>query len=114
MLEQDVVNKLEPGMSKTQVRYVMGTPMVTDVFHQERWDYVYTDQPRGEDREQKRMTLFFDDNRLVEVVGDIAPQPGASAAAPVKETVVSVPDLPPRKTGLISRALLAVGVDIDE
>ncbi|MDZ4202692.1 MAG: outer membrane protein assembly factor BamE [Gallionella sp.] len=59
--------KLKPGMSKSQARYVMGTAMVSDVFHNNRWDYVYTLERRGEVIERQHMTLYFDGDTLVRV-----------------------------------------------
>jgi len=41
-ISQEMVSQLKPGMSKEQVRYVLGTPLVTDIFHADRWDYIFT------------------------------------------------------------------------
>lgn len=57
--------KLKLGMSKQQVRYVLGTPMVSDVFHGNRWDYVYRLEQRGELVEKQHLTLYFDKDNLV-------------------------------------------------
>ena len=56
--------KLRVGMSRAQVRYVMGTPMVADVFHASRWDYVYRLEQGGELVEKQRLTLFFEGDNL--------------------------------------------------
>ncbi|RLA04026.1 MAG: outer membrane protein assembly factor BamE, partial [Gammaproteobacteria bacterium] len=45
VITQDEVNLLEPGMNRRQVQFVMGSPMIADVFHQDRWDYVYLLEP---------------------------------------------------------------------
>jgi len=42
VVTQEMVDKLRPGMTRAQVRYVLGTPLVTDSFHQDRWDYFYS------------------------------------------------------------------------
>ena len=47
IITQDMVDQLRPGMSKRQVIFVMGTPLVRDPFFQDRWDYVYSFQPGG-------------------------------------------------------------------
>jgi outer membrane protein assembly factor BamE len=111
VLEQEAVDKLQPGMSKTQVRYIMGTPALTDVFHENRWDYVYTMQKGGGTREERRVSLFFVDNQLTQIKGDMHPQPGPETAIPTKEVVITVPDNIPRKeAGIIPRALSSLGM----
>jgi outer membrane protein assembly factor BamE len=70
---QEMVSQLKPGMSKEQVRYILGTPLLTDVFHAERWDYVYYLDRRGELRDQRRLAVHFQDGKLARVDGDVAP-----------------------------------------
>ena len=71
VITQEMVDQLRPGMTKRQVRFIMGTPLVTDTFNQNRWDYVHSHQPGGEDRQQKRLSLVFDDeDKLVTIDGD--------------------------------------------
>ena len=71
VIEQDMINKLKPGMDKNQVRYIMGTPLITDPFHSNRWDYVYSMEPGGGERQQRRVTIYFEDEKLAYVDGDI-------------------------------------------
>lgn len=59
--------KLKPGMSKQQVRYVMGTPMVNDVFHGNRWDYAYRLEHDGQVTEKQNMTLYFEGDNLARI-----------------------------------------------
>ena len=76
LVTQETVSKLKPGMTKDQVRFILGTPLVVDIFHTERWDYVYTLQPaRARSiKEERRLTLFFDKSgRLERVDGDVVP-----------------------------------------
>lgn len=73
ILSQEQVNQLKPGMSKQQVSYLLGSPMVTDTFHQERWDYIYSFQAGGQERVQKRLSLFFKGDQLSRLVGDYQP-----------------------------------------
>jgi outer membrane protein assembly factor BamE len=72
-ITQDMVSQLKNGMSKEQVRYVLGTPLLTDVFHAERWDYVYWLDRRGQPREQRRLAVFFQDGKLARLDGDVGP-----------------------------------------
>jgi len=59
IIDQAMIDQLRPGMNKRQVLYIMGSPMLDDVFHKNRWDYLYSDQPEGEDRVQKQISLFL-------------------------------------------------------
>lgn len=90
MIDQSMVNQLRPGMTKRQVLYIMGSPMLTDKFHENRWDYVYSKAPSGEDREQKRISLFFKGDNLIGVQGDFRPG-GAEAAKNSQESSIELP-----------------------
>ncbi len=65
--------QLRPGMSKSQVRFVMGTPLIQDSFHRDRWDYFYQMRKDGKIIEQRRVILEFDNEALVRVRGDVVP-----------------------------------------
>jgi outer membrane protein assembly factor BamE len=76
-VSQEMVSQLKPGMSKEQVRFIMGTPLLTDIFHAERWDYVYWRETSSGKRETRKLALYFDAGRLTRIDGDIAkPSPG--------------------------------------
>jgi outer membrane protein assembly factor BamE (lipoprotein component of BamABCDE complex) len=77
---QDMVAKLKPGMSKSQVRFALGTPLIVDPFHNDRWDYVYVLQKGGRLAEQRHIVVVFQNDKLVRIDGDIVPS--AAAAAP--------------------------------
>lgn len=70
-VSQEMINKLKPDMTKNQVAYVMGTPLLIDTFHPDRWDYIYTSHPGNGKRERRRITLFFEQDILVNIEGDI-------------------------------------------
>lgn len=86
----EMVDQLEPNMNKRQVRYVLGTPLVVDVFHQDRWDYIYSLQPGEEVREQKRISMVFENDRLVGLQGDFRPSNQPPDDTP-KDSTVNVP-----------------------
>src|SRR5918994_1730009 len=69
-VSQDMVAQLKQGMSKDQVRLVLGTPLLTDVFHADRWDYVYWREKPGAKRESRKLTVFFEDGKLTRLDGD--------------------------------------------
>jgi len=87
---QDMVAQLKPGQTKDQVRYILGTPLVDDIFHADRWDYVYRFQPGRGDVEQRRLIVFFKDNLLVRVGGDVVAgaEGGTVPAQPPIETLI--------------------------
>jgi outer membrane protein assembly factor BamE len=94
MVTQDMVAKLKPGMTRDQVRFVLGTPLIADIFHADRWDYVYRFQPGRGDLQERKFTVFFADGKLARVAGDVAPAVPASAgdgAAASVPQAVSVP-----------------------
>ena len=66
--------QLRPGMSKSQVRFVMGTPLIQDSFHGNRWDYVYQMREKGKIIEQRRVILDFEGEALKAVRGDVIPK----------------------------------------
>jgi outer membrane protein assembly factor BamE len=70
-VSQEMVAQLKRGMTKEQVRFVLGTPLVTDIFHANRWDYVYLLDRPGQPRVQRRLAVFFEDDRLARVEGDV-------------------------------------------
>ena len=81
-LTQEQVDKLKPGMTKEQVRFLLGTPLLVDVFHPDRWDYVYRRQKASsKELEERKLTLFFEGNRLLRSEGNMVPAP-ADAPAP--------------------------------
>ena len=82
IITQEMVDQLRPGMTKRQVTFVMGTPLVRDPFNQDRWDYVYSYQPGGGVRGQERITMFFENDLLVKFTGDFKPGEGTTADTP--------------------------------
>lgn len=96
IITQDMVDQLRPGMTKRQVIFVMGTPLVRDPFHQNRWDYIYSYQPGGEERGQERVSVFFEDETLVSFTGDFTPTAPEEIPeeSPEEETVASSSDEP--------------------
>jgi outer membrane protein assembly factor BamE len=64
VVSEEQLARLQTGMDQRQVRLIMGTPMLTDPFHPERWDYYYSLRPGREPVVRYRATLFFDNGRL--------------------------------------------------
>jgi outer membrane protein assembly factor BamE len=74
VVTQDMIDQLRPGMTRSQVRFIMGNPLITDTFHANRWDYLYSIQPGGGERLQERVSLIFNGNdQLAGLAGDFMP-----------------------------------------
>ena len=72
-LTQDMVEKLKVGQTRVQVRQVLGTPLLTSAFHDNRWDYVYQYSRHGRVVENRQLTLYFVDEKLARWEGDDLP-----------------------------------------
>jgi len=88
LITQEMVNELKPGMTKQQVRYLLGTPLLIDTFNEDRWEYLYTNRPASKRAntkiEKRRFQLIFDNGRLQNITGDMYPQ-GEELARITKE-----------------------------
>lgn len=73
VLTQEMVDKLKPGMTRSQVAFVMGEPILRNTFTENRWDYVYTIEVPGFFSQDVKMSLFFEDDQLAYFTGDMAP-----------------------------------------
>ncbi len=92
MIDQGMIDQLKPGMTKRQVQFIMGSPMLADSFHDSRWDYIYSKAPGGEDRMQKRASLFFNGDNLTGIQGDFRP----GSLPVIKEQTETTIELPKR------------------
>lgn len=111
---QDMINQLKPEMTKKQVAYVMGTPLLIDTFHPDRWDYFYSFHPGNGDREQRKLTLYFIADKLDHIEGDT--RTVAREDLPNTEHVdanVVVP-LTEKNTGLLQGVLGKIGLGEEE
>ena len=80
-VSKEQVELLKPGMSRQQVREILGTPLLTDVFHTNRWDYVFTIRRQGVEPQQRRLTVFFNGEALDRFEGDAMPSEQEFVAA---------------------------------
>lgn len=85
---------LKEGMSRLEVRDILGTPLLTSVFHADRWDYVFTMRRQGFEPQSRRLTVFFKADRLARVVADALPSEAEFVASmSVPRTDLNVPVL---------------------
>lgn len=85
VITQEMVDKLKPGMTRSQVRFVLGTPLVVDAFRDNRWDYAYTLQKGGKVVESRRVTILFDGDTLKSIEGNVVAAKVAPAATVAPE-----------------------------
>jgi outer membrane protein assembly factor BamE len=73
-ISQEMVSQLQAGQTKDQVRFILGTPLIADSFHGDRWDYVFWRiRANSRDLEQRKITVFFEAGKLKRVEGDVTP-----------------------------------------
>ncbi|MCL2876877.1 MAG: outer membrane protein assembly factor BamE [Betaproteobacteria bacterium] len=90
-IDETMLAQLKPGMTREQVRFALGSPLVADVFHSDRWDYIYRFRSgRGSKIEQRTVSVFFVDDKLDRVEGDITPPDGKEVKEP-HARIVEVP-----------------------
>ena len=91
LVDQEAVDQLKPGMTRRQVEFLLGTPLIKDPFHAGRWDYVYSMKPGRGERTLRRLTVFFDGDALSRIEGDYRPNPDAAAVPAEPPVAVTVP-----------------------
>ena len=80
-VSKEQVEALKPGMTRQQVRELLGTSLLSDVFHSNRWDYVFTIRRQGVEPQQRRLTVFFNGELLDRFEGDPMPSEEEFVAA---------------------------------
>ena len=109
IVTQDMLVRLEPGMTRQQVTHVMGTPLVVDPFRPDEWVYYYS--LRSEDKDERRMVrLVFQGDRLSQVTGDVQPASGETRAEPPSPALVPVPLEEAAEPGFWEKVKRAVGL----
>jgi outer membrane protein assembly factor BamE len=100
----EMAAQLKPGMTRRQVKFILGTPLIQDTFDQNRWDYLYSKRNGTKILSEALLTVQFDGDQLVNVTGDLAPsgwgtevnsspEEPNSAAQPSEQT--TLPEPPP-------------------
>lgn len=91
VITQQMIDKLEPGLTRSQVAFIMGEPIYRNTFDDTRWDYLYSIEIPGVYQEQKRLSIFFDGDVMTHFDGDYSP------------TAITEPDVPAEITEDIER-----------
>lgn len=122
VLTQEMVAQLKPGQTREQVRFILGTPLIADVFHADRWDYVYRfrDGDSGKVSSRRFSVFFGADGLLQRVSGDVDVATVAELTTPVERTRVvdlgvisaeaaDAPTAPPEEPGFFRRMIKKIG-----
>lgn len=75
VITQEMVDQLKVGMNRRQVQFILGTPLITDPFHQDRWDYYYSLKRGKKYRAKRTLSLFFKGDELIEIRGNVRAKP---------------------------------------
>lgn len=118
VITQEMLSKLKAGMTRAQVRFVLGSPLVVDPFRGDRWDYVSMYQKQGKEVERRRITVIFDEDKLIRIDGDVtlndsslAPEPVAEKpAAAAKPPAKAAPPVEPAKPAPVAKPAAALPV----
>ena len=115
VITQEMIDQLKPGMTKRQVKFTLGSPLITDTFHQDRWDFVYRMEPGKGDVVAEQVTLLFKEDALVSISGDYRPNPQPALAATIKpSTTVVVPYQERKPRGILTRLWRWMGFGKDD
>ena len=101
IVDPDRLTRLELGMTKSDVQTLLGTSLLQDSFHPDRWDYFYSlRKARKKDTEKKLLTLYFKEGKLYQIVGTVTSTGETEAASQTKTVVI---DEKPATGGIIQR-----------
>ena len=93
---QDVVAKLKKGMSKSDVKGLLGTPLLVDPFHANRWDYYFSNVKGGKAEDRTRLSVLFESDKVVSFTGEARPASQPSVATPLEPRRTDPRGAPPK------------------
>ncbi|MFP6836219.1 MAG: outer membrane protein assembly factor BamE [Pseudomonadales bacterium] len=91
VITQEMIDQLKPGMTRSQVAFVMGEPIFRNSFDEKRWDYIYTVEVPGVYSDERRVSLYFDNDLLAYFTGDYAPTEAKDEAGESSTDVAADP-----------------------
>lgn len=103
VVTQEVMAQIQPGLGRAQVREILGTPLLTDIFHENRWDYVFTIARQGVPAQQRRVTVFFKNDLVERFEADVLPTEREFVAAIDRQTEIkpAAPNLSPEQVAAL-------------
>jgi outer membrane protein assembly factor BamE len=90
-IDPEAIAKLKPGMTRSQVRFLLGTPLLVDTFHPDRWDYLYIDRREGRLVQEHRLTVWFEGDQLKRAVTDTEEPAPPNAATAERQSAPATP-----------------------
>jgi outer membrane protein assembly factor BamE len=114
IVTQEQLDKLQPGMSKQQVRFILGTPTLQDTFHANRWDYNYTEGIGSVPNKISLLSVHFDNDKLIRIASDNYLHTGSEQKTTEKPAVVKVPDWEPEEKSFWDKTKQSIGLGNDE
>lgn len=98
-IDRELISKLKPDMTRAQVRFLLGTPLIVDPFTPNRWDYLYYTRPAGRIKDVRRLTLYFEGDRLKRALADTSVDPlvGKSVASETTAAAAATSTVPAPK-----------------
>ena len=102
IVDQEMLDRLEIGMERSKVRFILGTPLLIDPFNANRWDYVYSLRRGSGEEVRQRVSVYFVDDRLARIEDELEPGAIPELTAERTQTRVKVPNRPPPK-GFLDR-----------
>lgn len=89
VIKRDALDKIHPGMEKSEITPILGSPTLTDPFHAQRWDYIYRFLPGRGKTIQSRVTLYFEGDVLVKIDDSLYVEPRSDNESPGDENEAS-------------------------
>jgi len=101
VVTKEMVEQLRESMSRDQVRFLLGTPLLTSIFHTDRWDYVYyLQRGKGDERQLRRLVVLFKNDRLASFQADEMPEERMADNLILGAHPKVVPQAPPKEPPL--------------
>jgi outer membrane protein assembly factor BamE len=98
VVTKEMVEQLREGMTRDQVRFLLGTPLLTSVFHQDRWDFVYyLQRGKGDEKQLRRLTVLFKNDRLAKFESDEMPPEKLADNLILGRKPKAIPKAPPKE-----------------
>jgi len=98
VVTREMVDQLRESMTRDQVRFLLGTPLLTSVFHTDRWDYVYyLQRGKGDEVQQRRLVVFFKNDRLERFQSDAMPEEQMADNLILGRNPKPIPQPPPKE-----------------
>ncbi len=89
IVTQEMIDQLKPGMTRRQVRYILGTPLVEDPFHSARWEYLYMLRNGNDTLREQRLTVYFEGDKLLRYTSTLPPTEAEEEAGENADAVAS-------------------------